>query len=251
MTRTRTFIFTTAGLLAAAASTANAGFLGFVASVRQVGGYTLVDVYAGVQNASDRFLNVYDATISTTVSGGFFQAAGSNTSGWAPDLVGFTSSRNAIDSFMTAGGTDYLLPAGSFAAASTTGDPNFTAAYGAWNPAPGSAPANTVPALAGWYTSNPPELTNTTEGLSSLVGRVNGTGAAGANFGIWCAHLVLATTDPIVFGALGNLRFQASASIKDGVDGTTTQGFSVIPAPGALALAATASGTARRRRRHG
>jgi uncharacterized protein (TIGR03382 family) len=250
MTRTRTFIFTTVGLLAATASTANAGFLGFVASVRQVGGYTLVDVYAGVQNASDRFLNVYDSTISTSVAGGFFQAAGNNTSGWAPDVVGFTSSRNAIDSFMTAGGTDYLLPAGAFAAASTSGDPNFTGVYGSWAPAPGSAPANTVPALAGWYTNNPPELTNTTEGLSSLVGRVDGTGAAGANFGIWCAHLVLATTDPIVFGSLGNLRFQASASIKDGVDGTTTQGFSVIPAPGALALAG-AAGSLRRRRRHG
>jgi uncharacterized protein (TIGR03382 family) len=53
----------------------------------------------------------------------------------------------------------------------------------------------------------------------------------------------------MVFGALGNLQFQASASIKDGVDGTTTQGFSVIPAPGALALAA-AAGSLRRRRRH-
>ena len=249
MKSTHTFICTTVGLVAATASTANAGFLGFVASVRQVGGYTLVDVYAGVQNASDRFLNVYDSTISTSVAGGFFQAAGNNTSGWAPDVVGFTSSRNAIDSFMTAGGTDYLLPAGAFAAASTSGDPNFTGVYGSWTPAPGSAPANTVPALAGWYTNNPPELTNTTEGLSSLVGRVDGTGAAGANFGIWCAHLVLATTDPIVFGALGNLQFQASASIKDGVDGTTTQGFSVIPAPGALALAA-AAGSLRRRRRH-
>lgn len=239
---------TAAGLVATVATTANAGFLGFVASVRQVGGYTLVDVYAGVQNASDRFLNVYDTTISTSVAGGFFQAAGDNTRGWAPDLVGFTSSRNAIDSFMTAGGTDYLLPAGSFAASSTTGDPNFTSTYGSWNPAQGSSAANTVPALAGWYTSNPPDLTNTTEGLAGLIGRVDGTGAAGAAYGIWCAHLVLATNDAIVFGALGNLRFQGSASIKDGETGVTTQGFSVIPAPGVMALAAAAC-LARSRRR--
>lgn len=239
---------TAAGLVATAAMTANAGFLGFVASVRQVGGYTLVDVYAGVQNASDRFLNVYDATIATSIAGGFFQAAGDNTRGWAPDLVGYTSSRNAIDSFMTAGGTDYLLPAGSFAAASTAGDPNFTGVYGSWTPAPGSAPANAVPALAGWYTSNPPDLTNMTEGLSGLVGRVDGTGAAGANFGIWCAHLVLATTGPISFGHLGNLQFQGFASIKDGETGVTTQGFSVIPAPGVLGLAAAAAFARSRRR---
>lgn len=239
---------TAAGLVATAATSANAGFLGFVASVRQVGGYTLVDVYAGVQNASDRFLNVYDATIATSIAGGFFQAAGDSTRGWAPDLVGYTSSRNAIDSFMTAGGTDYLLPAGAFAASSTAGDPNFTGTYGSWNPAPGSAPANTVPALAGWYTSNPPDLTNATEGLAGLVGRVDGTGAAGAAYGIWCAHLVLATNDAIAFGAPGNLQFQGFASIKDGETGATTQGFSVIPAPGALALVAAAARARSRRR---
>jgi hypothetical protein len=241
--KTACFVIVGASMIA---TSADAGFLGFVASVRTSGRYTLVDVFAAVSNKSDRFLNVYDATISTKLANGFFQSSTGKSPGWAPSA---TSTRASIDSFMTAGRFTSPPAPTVYAGTTTTADPNFLAA--SWTGTGPASATSTVPALAGWYTSNPPELTNTTEGLSSLVGRVNGTGAAGANFGIWCAHLVLATTDPIVFGALGNLRFQASASIKDGVDGTTTQGFSVIPAPGALALAATASGTARRRRRHG
>ena len=57
-------------------ASADAGFLGFVASVRTVGANTVIDIFAGVENASDKFLNVYNANISTTLAGGFVQKAG-------------------------------------------------------------------------------------------------------------------------------------------------------------------------------
>jgi len=52
-------------LFAAAASAvvvsaAEAGFAGFVAYSRNVGSYTVIDVFASVTNASDKFLNVYN-----------------------------------------------------------------------------------------------------------------------------------------------------------------------------------------------
>jgi MYXO-CTERM domain-containing protein len=46
------------------------------------------------------------------------------------------------------------------------------------------------------------------------------------------------------------VRFSASASIKDGVTGITTQGASAIPAPGAASLLAIAALAGGRRRRH-
>ena len=232
---------------AALAAPASAGFMGFVASVREIGGFRVVDVFAAVSNSSDRFLNVYDATISTTVAGGFFQGSSELNKAWRPDTTNWTSTRNAIDSFMTAGGTNYLLPAGAYSSETTAGDPNFTGS--SWTPTAISAPANTVPALAGWYTNDPTADTNATEGLAGLPGRVNGSGAAGAQFGIWCSHLVLQSTAPITFGANGNLRYGAFASIKDGVTGVTTQGFSVIPGPGAVAVLGLAGIAASRRRR--
>ncbi|MCX5639564.1 MAG: hypothetical protein NT059_01955, partial [Planctomycetota bacterium] len=85
-------------------ASADAGFLGFVASVRTVGANTVIDIFAGVDNASDKFLNVYNANISTSLTGGFVQKAGLATKTWKPDTAGFTSTRNTNDdSFMTAG----------------------------------------------------------------------------------------------------------------------------------------------------
>jgi hypothetical protein len=70
--KTACFVIVGASMIA---TSADAGFLGFVASVRTSGRYTLVDVFAGVSNKSDRFLNVYDATISTKLANGFFQSS--------------------------------------------------------------------------------------------------------------------------------------------------------------------------------
>ena len=238
-------------------ASADAGFLGFVASVRTVGANTVIDLYAGVDNASDKFLNVYNANISTTLAGGFVQKAGLATKTWKPDTAGFTSTRNTSDdSFMTAGTFSGGAYGGEFYASSNTnGDPNFTGT--SWNATPASPAATTVPANAGWYTGDPTSVDNRAESLAGLVGRVNtlatagsgntlgSAGTANANFGIWCGHLVIAGT-----GTMGtNVLWSASVSIKDGVTGVTDQRISsFVPAPGALALVGLAGFTSRRRR---
>jgi hypothetical protein len=229
------------GLLGAAslAGFANAGFLGFVASVRTVGAYTVIDIYAGVQNSSDKFLNAYNGMISTTVPTGFNQLDGLATKTWKPDFAGFTSSRTSLDSFMTAGTfTGSAYNGNYFASAATAADPNFTGT--SWNATPGSAPATTLPTDfggPGWYTNNPPLIDNRAESLAGLVGRVNsvmtpaegstsGTpGGASANYGIWCAHLVLAGNYSPTY-IVGVLNWKAHVSIKDGVTNGTSQGVS-------------------------
>ena len=239
-------------------ASADAGFLGFVASVRTVGANTVIDLYAGVDNASDKFLNVYNANISTTLAGGFVQKTGLATKTWKPDAAGFTSTRNTSDdSFFTAGTFSGGAYGGEFFASSNTnGDPNFTGT--SWNATPASPAATTVPANAGWYTGDPTSVDNRAESLAGLVGRINtgataasgntvgSAGSANANFGIWCGHLVIAGT-----GTMGtNVLWSASVSIKDGVTGATDQRISTfaVPAPGALALLGIAGFASRRRR---
>jgi MYXO-CTERM domain-containing protein len=230
------------GMVGAASlvAAADAGFLGFVASSRTVGAYTVVDVFAGVQNASDKFLNVYN----TTSNGVFFQATGLANKTWKPDSANFNSTRNSIDSFMTAGTYSGGAYGGEYyASTNTNGDPNFTG--NSWNASPASAAATTIPALAGWYTGDPTSIDNGAESIAGLQNRINGTNAAGANFGIWCAHLVL--TGNQLIGT--DFTFSAFASIKDGVTGGTSQASSnFFPAPGALALLGLAGFASRRRR---
>jgi hypothetical protein len=235
------------GIVGAASlvASADAGFLGFVASARNVGGNTVIDIFAGVQNASDKFLNVYDLTSNGT----FVQKAGLATKTWKPDAAGFTSTRNtADDSFMTAGTFSGGAYGGEYyASTNTNGDPNFTGT--SWNATPASALATTIPALAGWYTGDPTSVDNSAESLAGLVGRVNGTGAASANFGVWVAHLVVAGNNKVI-GQGGDFTFSAFASIKDGATGQTSQGNSsfIVPAPGAIALLGVAGLASRRRR---
>jgi hypothetical protein len=219
-------------------ASADAGFLGFVASVRNVGGNTIVDVFAGVSNASDKFLNVYN----TVSDGVFVQKAGLATKTWKPDSAGFTSTRNTLDdSFMTAGTFSGGQYGGEYYASSNTnGDPNFTGS--SWNATPASPAATTIPNLAGWYTGDPTSVDNVSESLLGMIGRVDGTGAATATRGIWCAHFV-------IVGNNAAFNFSAFTSIKDGVTGGTSQGQSSIPAPGALALLGLASIASPRRAR--
>ena len=78
---------------------------------------------------------------------------------------------------------------------------------------------------------------------------MNGTGGATANFGIWCAHLVVLGNNATIGGATATVRFDAFVSIKDGVTGQTSQSSSnFVPAPGALALLGVAGFASRRRR---
>ena len=241
------------------ASAADAGFLGFVASTRTARGYTFVDVFCAVSNASDKFLNVYNANIATTVVGGFYQSSTAGSTGWKPDTAAGAATRATYDSFMTAGSFRVPPAPTVYAGNTTTADPNFTSA--SWLGTVTPSAANGVPQNAGWYTNDPFSGENAAESLAGLANRVDSAatpgygstpstvGSAGAQYGIWCAHLVLNTTSAISFGPNGNLQFNAAASIKDGVTGATTQGASNLPAPGALAVLALAGVRNGRRRR--
>ena len=241
-------------------ASADAGFAGFVAYSRNVGTNTVIDVFAAVTNASDKFLNVYD----TVSNGTFVQKAGLATKTWKPDAAGFTSTRSVSDdSFMTAGtfsggayGGDY------YASGNTNGDPNFNPST-TWSPTPASAPATTIPTNAGWYTGDPPSVDNGAELMSTWASSVGATRSdsnlvsttapwaapatsAGATYGIWVSHLVVAGNNKVI-GV--DFTFAASASIKDLVSGNTTQARYNIPAPGALAVLGLAGLAGGRRRR--
>jgi MYXO-CTERM domain-containing protein len=247
------------GMVGAASvvAAADAGFVGFVASARNVGAYTVIDIFAGVQNASDKFLNVYNLTGSTTAAGGFYQAAGLSNKTWKPDAANFTATRNSIDSFMTAGTYSGGAYGGEYyASTNTNGDPNFTG--NSWNASPASAAATTIPALAGWYTGDPTSVDNNSESIVGLTNRVNGTlasatsgggpGTTSAAYGIWCSHLVI-TGNYAGAAAFSVVQFSAFVSIKDGITGATSQlSSSFAPAPGALALLGVAGFASRRRR---
>ena len=234
---------------------ADAGFAGFVAYSRNVGANTVIDVFAAVTNASDKFLNVYD----TVSNGVFVQRAGLATKTWKPDVAGFTSTRNTSDdSFMTAGTFSGGAYAGEFYASSNSNaDPNFTGT--SWSATPASPAATTIPNLAGWYTGDPTSVDNTAELMSSWAGNFTRTNsvlvsAAGgynapansnaATYGIWVSHLVVAGNNKLI-GI--DFTFAANASIKE-AGGATTQARYSIPTPGAIALLGLAGLSSRRRR---
>ena len=222
-------------------ASAEAGFLGFVASVRTIGGNTVIDIYAGVDNASDKLLNVYYTNTFTTIAGGFVQKAGVATKTWKPDIAGFTSDRSiSDDSFFTTGTFSGGAYGGIyFASSNTTADPTFLVPGNFWSATPASPAATTVPANAGWYTGDPLSVDNRAESLAGMVGRVNtgvtaasgntagSLGTANANYGIWCGHIVVAGA-----GSMGSsVRWSAAVSIKDGVNSATDQRISVFYNP--------------------
>jgi uncharacterized protein (TIGR03382 family) len=237
---------------------ADAGFAGWVAYSRNVGANTVIDVFAAVTNASDKFLNVYD----TVSNGTFVQKAGLATKTWKPDVAGFTSTRNTSDdSFMTSGTFSGGSYGGEFYASSNSNaDPNFTGT--SWNATPASAAATAIPNLAGWFTNDPFSADNAAELMSSWPGgfaRTNSVlvSAAGgynapansdaATYGIWVSHLVVAGNNKMIGS---DFTWNARTSIKDGVTGGTTSGYYSfhIPAPGALAVLGLAGLSSRRRR---
>ena len=250
---------------ASLAASAEAGWLGFVGFAKQSGTNLFVDVFCAVGNSSDKFLNVFNLTASTTAPGGFYQQAGYYTKTWRPDAVNFTDTRSSVDSFMTAGCYSGAAYGGEYyASTNTNGDPNFTGT--SWNATPASAAATTIPALAGWYTGDPTSVDNQAINMatswgagytrfdSSATAASGSTGAtvgsAGATYGIWCSHLVVAgTLNANLMSSL--ISWNGAASIKDGVAGTTSQGqstFAAVPAPGAIALVGLAGFASRRRR---
>jgi hypothetical protein len=228
---------------------ADAGFAGFVAYSRNVGANTVIDVFAAVTNASDKFLNVWNVQSN----GVYVQKNTLSTKTWKPDALQNRSVSD--DSFMTAG-----TGAGGYASSLTGGDPNFTGA--SWNGTPSSLPAETIPTNAGWFTNDPFSADNAAELMSSWAGGYNRTdsffvasragyaapgNSGGTTYGIWCAHLVVTNMNRQIGY---NFSFRASASIKDGVNGAVTQAtYEFVPAPGALGLLAVAGIAGARRRR--
>jgi hypothetical protein len=251
------------GMLGAASlvASADAGLTGFVAFSRNVGANTVIDVFAAVTNASDKFLNVYNLVSNGT----FVQKAGLSSKTWKPDAANFTSTRSvADDSFMTAGTYSGGSYGGEYyASGNSNADPNFTG--NSWNGTPASAAATTIPANAGWYTGDPTSVDNGSELMSAWAGSFARTDSAlvsaaggyaapasslGSTRGIWVSHLVVAGQNKQI-GV--DFTFKASVSIKDGVNAATTQAeyqFTnpPVPAPGAIALLGVAGLMTRRRR---
>ena len=193
------------------ATTARAEFLGFVAFVRQSGPNTVIDVFAGVTNSNDRILNCYNRSISTSLPAGFVQVPGTATRGWKPDLTTNTRS-SAVDSFMTVGVQGGGPYSGEYyASASTLADGNFTN----WS----GTVATTVPPNAGWFISPPTLPDNVAEPLVGITGtRVNLGNNGGAQYGVWCAHLVVANTEPTF-----TVNFGGQVTVRDGVTGAIFQ----------------------------
>ena len=234
-----------AALIASTAS--SAGFVGWVGVARAAPGapnYVMVDIFAGVANASDRFLSVSDMTITTTAIGGFFQSSDPASKAFRPDTANYSASRNSVDSFVTAGGIFPGDPQGPYyASAFVQGDANFVG----YEPTPVSTQQNSFPPLAGWYTTDPAAIDNAATNLSQISNRQG----ASTIYGIWVGHMVVRRETPAP-----TITWNGSATIRDGVTGTTEQGYGsqlfVAPAPGAAALAALAglAGLPRGRRRH-
>jgi MYXO-CTERM domain-containing protein len=221
-----------AGLAAAVASAASASITGatvvsYSVTAADFGGASVTvnvqDLYMTSDDAADVMLNVYNLTLSGTASGiTYFQSF--TGTGWTPTNLGGPFDNAALqqaDSFVTIGGFDFGNPLQTPGAGAGTGlDPNF-----------GGNTAGAPGALAGWYNGNPPSLNgqvgSTAAGLGVLVGRF----AYAGDFSLEGSTLEVTWNQ-----GLGTPGQQA--------------GFTVVPAPGALALLGLA-GVAGRRRRNG
>ena len=227
--RTSLFAAGAAALVAgsASASITGATVVSYSVTAADFGGTEVTvnvqDLYMTSNDAADVMLNVYNLTLSGTASGiTYFQSF--TGTGWQPTNLGGpfdTAALQSADSFVTIGGFDFGNPLQTPGAGAGTGlDPNFGGNTAA---APG--------ALAGWYNGSPPSLNGqvgaTAAGLGVLVGRFTYAG----DFSLEGSTLEVTWNQ-----GLGTPGQQA--------------GFTVVPAPGALALLGLA-GVAGRRRRNG
>jgi MYXO-CTERM domain-containing protein len=180
------------------------------------------DLYLTSNDAADTALNVYNLNLVAAGQVTYFQSV--TGTGWSPSNLGSIFDTDALrraDSFVTIGGFSFMDPEQAPGAGSGTGlDPNFGGNNAAY---PG--------ALAGWYNGNPPSLNGqvgeTVVGLGVLVGRFSYAGD---------------------FDLMGST-FEVTWNQGLGTPGQQA-GFTVVPAPGVLALLGLA-GLAGRRRRNG
>ena len=239
-----------AGIAAAIlSSSCFAAMNGVCASVRTVGGYTLVDMYATFSNAGDRLQGITLRELNTSTTGGFVQGMTSALKGWAPDPL-FTSTHDSLDRFFTLGESTYGDPSGQTYANLSVFPAFFP--VGTWIGSPPTPASNSL-ALevdCGWFTDSS-DTNNGTVDLTGLQGRINvhGSGAT-SQYGTWFAHLVIAGTGPatVNIGDWNATWFTPSGSIPKYAPNRLNSSFTV-PAPGALALLATVGAARRRLRR--
>ena len=217
------------GLAAVVAGTASADFngavqVGYAVSAADFGGATVdvyvVDVYMTSDDTADTLLNVYN----WNTAGGpasFFQSF--TGTGWQPTNLGGpfdTEALQSADSFVTIGGfgADGLQAPGAGAGSGL--DPNFGGNNAA---APGVD--------AGWYNGSPPSLNGAVMTYDSGI-----TGTLIGRFSSLDGEFSLEGT-----------MFEATWNQGLGTPGQQA-GFTIVPAPGAVALLGMAGLVGRRRR---
>jgi MYXO-CTERM domain-containing protein len=185
------------------------------------------DLYLASSDAADVALNVFNLNLVSEAQVDYFQSF--TSTGWIAQNAGGPFDAPALrraDSFVTIGGfdQDVLLPAQAPGAGSGTGiDPNF-----------GGNSANYPGDLAGWYNGSPPSL----NGQVGQVAQSDGSFGLGVLIGRFASEgdfsLIGSTLEVTWNQGLGTQGVQA--------------GFTVAPAPGAIALLALAGIAGRRRR---
>jgi hypothetical protein len=209
------------------AGTASAAFVGLFADSYSVTdpsngvSYAVIDLYAQFDNTTGTVVSVFNANIGISNGTGFhhkdFNTADDEPGAWSPTLTGSAVNNRPYDSFVLIGGT-------TGGANTTSLDPNFS---------PNSGPF--IPANAGWFNSNPP----------NLQGRVNST-----TLRTWLGRFV---SEGVTTSR--NLNVTMTVSWNDGI-GTPggqdlrTGSFAYVPAPGAVALLALGGLVGGRRRRN-
>ena len=186
------------------------------------------DLYLSSDNGADVALNVFNYSASDTAADSYFQSF--TGTGWQPTNLGGPFDNPALrlaDSFVTIGGfqQNTIAPEQAPGAGAGTGlDPNFGGNGAA---APG--------AEAGWYNGSPPSLNGQVGAVPEPDGNLIGLGVLIGRFAtIGDSDLIGGTLEVTWNQGLGTPGEQA--------------GFTITPAPGALALLGLAGFAGRRRR---
>jgi len=199
--------------------------VGYEVTAEDFGGASVtvyvVDVYMESNDAADTLLNVYNWNTVDGAPASFFQSF--TGTGWTPTNLGGpfdTAALQSADSFVTIGGfgADGLQAPGAGAGSGL--DPNFGGNNAA---APGVD--------AGWYNGSPPSLNGAVMTYDSGI-----TGTLIGRF---------VSTDGEF--SLEGTTFEATWNQGLGTPGQQA-GFTIVPAPGAMALLGLAGLAGRRRR---
>jgi hypothetical protein len=248
-----------------AASTAHAGFVGWTSTVRSVSGGTLVNVFAVVSNSTDVLINVYGSNaqspnagyVTTTAAGGFIQ--GPSNLGQGLWVTNGSQSWTTLDSFLTVGGG--LTSAGNWTGSSSTlGDPAWNVTYfdtvnnenttvNAFSAASNSDGftnpyINNIPALAGFFLPGGSAATaRSLASLSSIRATSSNAAAAAGTHGMMIGQFFVA-------GSGWSIDMKLGATARSAFGTISQETFTLtVPAPGALAILATAGMIGARRRR--